>query len=75
MPTLTQHSITVFDLDDIVEDNLQVVVSQDEHGELVTVKCNSSCYYGKLDFVMNLDMAEAVAKAMLEQVKFIKENQ
>lgn len=64
-------ALTIYDN----ENEQTVLISDDPDGlDMVHVKQKDD-YYGKLNFTMDVDMAEAVANAILEQVKHIREAQ
>ncbi len=51
-----------------------IIVSEDGDGlGMVNVRCLGD-YFGKVDFSLDEDVAVMLANAILEQVKYIKEN-
>ena len=71
MTAYTTRDIKVYDC----YTDKSISVQEDGAGtSSVCVKCITD-YYGKLDFSLGVEAAEALAKAILEQCKYIKERQ
>ncbi len=70
MTVYTYKTLSLYDNDS----GKTITLTEDPDGlGMVHVKCDSD-YYGKLDFNLADDMALALANAIIEQLKYIKED-
>lgn len=71
MTTYTNYNISIYNHSN---DKTSINISEDGDGcEMVVVKADTD-FYGKIDFSMDLEVAEKFARGILKQIEFIKEN-